>query len=157
MEPDANPEAPPLREPRLLEELMSDPGLAAMAAPSQAEVLAVSVALLLAGLVFPVAAFVFAAINMRRGSEARLLFASALLSSGLSLFAGLFVTFLPGVFLGPSMAADWRGFLLIFLYAWALLDFWRGARETGARPRGPASVAGICLAAAVVAAVLLAT
>jgi hypothetical protein len=157
MEPDANPEAPLLREPRVLEELMSGPGVTAMAAPSQAEVLAVSVALLLAGLVFPVAAFVFAAINMRRGSEARLLFTSALLSSGLSLIAGLMVTSLPGAFLGHTLAADWRSFLLIFLYAWALLDFWRGARETGARPRGPAAVAGTCLVAAVVAAVLVAT
>jgi hypothetical protein len=157
MDPDANPEAALLRERQLLEELMSGPGFNAMAAPSQAEVLAVSVALLLAGLVFPVAAFVFAAINMRRGSEARLLFTSALLSSGLSLIAGLMVTFLPGAFPGRTLAGDWGSFLLIFLYAWALLDFWRGARETGARPRGPATVAGICLAAAVVAAVLVAT
>jgi hypothetical protein len=160
MEPDAQLEWLLRGEPPwLAERLMSDPEFAAMLGrdPSQAEMLAVSLALLLAGFAFPAAAFVFAAANLRRGRQARPLFVSALLSSGLSLIAGVMVTFLPGARLDRTMAGDWRSFLLIFLYAWALLDFWRGARITGARPRAPAFAAGLCLAAATAAAIMVAT
>lgn len=135
----------------LVESLLSRPGLGT--APGQVEIAALAAALLLAGLVFPMAALLFAAANLQHGGRPAPLFASALVSSGLALLLGLAASFLPGALLVP----DWRGFLLVFVYAWALLDFWRGARLSSARPRLPAAAAALGLAAAILAAVLVAT
>jgi hypothetical protein len=162
MEPQDDParEAPggTLRDPAApwLQDLLSQPAMAA-AAPSQVEVVVVSAAIYLFGLVFPLAVFVFSAINLRRGSEARVLFVSAMISSGVALLSGLLIWLLPAARPQPSAAQDWRGFALVFVYAWALLDFWRGARLTRARPRGPAAVAALCLVAVAFGVTLAAT
>jgi hypothetical protein len=164
MEPETGPTPEDLdrlvnRETGLLDDMLSDPAFADIAAagPSQAEVVVVSAALYLFGLLFPLAVFVFAAINLRRGASARFLFSSALISSGLALAAGLAVWLWPAARPDRAVAQDWRGFVLVFLYAWVLLDFGRGARLTGLRPRGPGLVAGGCLALLGLAFVFVAT
>ncbi|NKX45883.1 hypothetical protein [Roseicyclus persicicus] len=121
------------------------------------EALVVATALPLAALLFPLAALVFAAVNLRRGTPARVLFGSALVSSALALVAGLVLTLLPGLRPEEAAGQDWQGYAITFVYAWALLDFWRGARLTGARPRAPALVAAVALAAVALVFVLVAT
>ena len=164
MEPEAGPahaepERPANRDAGLPDALLSDPALAEMATagPTQAEVMVVSAALSLFGLLFPLAVLAFAAINLRRGTSARVLFVSALVSSGLALAAGLAVWLVPAARPDRAIAQDWRGFLLVFVYAWVLLDFGRGARLTGLRPRLPAGVAALCLGLLGAAFVVVAT
>jgi hypothetical protein len=141
------------RDAARLDELLADPRFADLAAagPSAAEVFVVTFAVYLFGLVFPLAALAFAAANLRTGAGARPLFLSAAVSSTLALVAGIAVWLLPVARPGHALAQDWRSVALMFLYAWALLDFWRGARLTGARPRVPALIAGFCLAWTVLA------
>lgn len=146
-------------DPSLLEGILADPRFAgvATAGPSEAEVFTVTLAVYLFGLVFPLAALGFALVNRRRVPGARALFTSAVISSGLTLAAGLAVWLWPAARPDRVMAEDWRGYALIFLYAWTLLDFWRGAVLTRARPRGPAAVAAACLFAVAAAFLLAAT
>lgn len=160
MEEDGQPDGLPQHgEPAILQELLARPDIADMAgaAPSQAEALVVTLAVYLFGLVFPLSALGFAVINLRRGTTARILFTSAAISAGLTLAAGLAVWLWPAARPDRTMAQDWRGYLLVFLYAWTLLDFWRGALLTRARPRGLAAVAAICLVLIIAAFVLAAT
>jgi hypothetical protein len=164
MEPETGPAPEDLdrlanRETGLLDDLLASPALAEMATagPTQAEVVVVSAALSLFGLLFPFAVLAFAAINLRRGTSARVLFVSALVSSGLALAAGLAVWLVPAARPDRAIAQDWRGFVLVFLYAWVLLDFGRGARLTRLRPRLPAIVAVLCLGLLGAAFVLVAT
>ena len=121
------------------------------------EAFALAVLLPVAGLGFPLAALVFALANLRGGAEARILFGSAATSAALALMAGLALAVLPGL-MRPEDAGGlhWQSYAIPFVYAWALLDFWRGARLTGARPRIPAIVAGVACVAVAAAFLILA-
>lgn len=142
-----------------LDDILADPRFAdlATAGPSPTEVFVVTLAMYLFGLVFPLAAFGFALVNRRRVPEARILFTSAMISSGLTLAAGLAIWLLPATRPDRGVTLDWRGYALTFLYAWTLLDFWRGAMRTRARPRALAAVAAACLLALAAAFILAAT
>ena len=84
----------------------------------------------------PVLAFVFAAHHLRHQPSHRVLFLTALLSSGVTSLAMIWLLLLPWRMPAAVAETDIGWFAMTFLYVWTVLDFWRGGRVTGFRPRG---------------------
>lgn len=97
--------------------------------------LALSQALTLAIILIPVSALLFAALNLKSRSDNRVLFITATISAALTSLMMLTAFLAPRWVPDVLRVSDMLGFTIVFLYAWTLLDFWRGARRSGLRPR----------------------
>ncbi|QBX99756.1 hypothetical protein E2K80_02640 [Rhodophyticola sp. CCM32] len=83
----------------------------------------------------PFLACVFAVLNLRVTPEQKAQFAFAVISSGLTGLTTSWVIYLPRAVPATLRSENILEFTLVFLWAWTLLDFWRGTKATGWRPR----------------------
>ena len=106
----------------------------AAGAPSPAVQLA-GIALAVALVLIPLLACLFAALNLKRHPDRRVLFLTAILSSGITALAFLAVAVAPWLLPRSLEEMGILGFTLLFLYVWTLLDLWRGAQVAAFHPR----------------------
>lgn len=95
--------------------------------------LAVVISLLL--ILTPACAFAFARANLRANPSERVLFGSAMVSSGATTLWMTVLALFPGLTQVQVLQTTVLPFATLFFWAWTLLDFIRGVRAVGLRPR----------------------